>query len=433
MLVFIKFFQYSRRVSFFLECLTEIVVFLMSALFNFQSLLSVILLLICTCAYIRHFSPTLLDSRKHGLLGLFWKCARIGERKSPYVAVCCILMAGSVLFSSQSRYLSNRLSKESGSSSGSNSSFFSDTFISIAITGAFLGSCLAFRWYVNRLRDYSITEKKNPEKSGLEPEVSSASNALEIPVTHASESALNTSPIQHETRNSSDHSPVIVEQQQLDTSDSVDSQVTESVKNSVKEVTNSDFHDEIPESLVYIKPEDEIFPSHVPYIIVGAGAAGMSAARSIRASDPTSRILLISGGGESSTIAEPGIEETSFLEPPPYLRPPLINYKNITPMSDLQAEVSKISIDSPSPLSLKINHWFAVSAWKWCTNDDDCGICRNAFETCCADCKLPGDDCPLVWGQCNHCFHMHCIIKWLNSQQMAQHCPLCRQDWRFRE
>lgn len=74
---------------------------------------------------------------------------------------------------------------------------------------------------------------------------------------------------------------------------------------------------------MYIKPEDEVFPSHVPYIIVGAGAAGMSAARSIRASDPTSRILLISGGRGSSTIAEPGIEETSFVEPPPYLRPPL--------------------------------------------------------------------------------------------------------------
>ncbi|KAA0185694.1 Anaphase promoting complex subunit 11 [Fasciolopsis buskii] len=86
-----------------------------------------------------------------------------------------------------------------------------------------------------------------------------------------------------------------------------------------------------------------------------------------------------------------------------------------------------------SGLKLKVNKWFAVSSWKWCTNDDDCGICRNPFETCCADCKVPGDDCPLVWGQCNHCYHMHCIIKWLNSQQVAQHCPLCRQDWRFRE
>ncbi|KAK4475616.1 hypothetical protein MN116_000890 [Schistosoma mekongi] len=110
-----------------------------------------------------------------------------------------------------------------------------------------------------------------------------------------------------------------------------------------------------------------------------------------------------------------------------------MGFLSVERMTDLPTEVLKNPVNSPSPLKLKINHWFAVSAWKWCTNDDDCGICRNAFETCCADCKLPGDDCPLVWGQCNHCFHMHCIIKWLNSQQMAQHCPLCRQDWRFRE
>ncbi|XP_020645914.1 protein kish-A isoform X1 [Pogona vitticeps] len=69
-----------------------------SAIFNFQSLLTVILLLICTCAYIRSLAPKLLDNNQTGLLGIFWKCARIGERKSPYVAVCCIAMAFSVLF-----------------------------------------------------------------------------------------------------------------------------------------------------------------------------------------------------------------------------------------------------------------------------------------------------------------------------------------------
>uniref|UniRef100_A0A7N4V6F2 Anaphase-promoting complex subunit 11 n=1 Tax=Sarcophilus harrisii TaxID=9305 RepID=A0A7N4V6F2_SARHA len=47
--------------------------------------------------------------------------------------------------------------------------------------------------------------------------------------------------------------------------------------------------------------------------------------------------------------------------------------------------------------------------------------------------KVPGDDCPLVWGQCSHCFHMHCILKWLNSQQVQQHCPMCRQEWKFKE
>ncbi|KYO39314.1 anaphase-promoting complex subunit 11 [Alligator mississippiensis] len=56
-----------------------------------------------------------------------------------------------------------------------------------------------------------------------------------------------------------------------------------------------------------------------------------------------------------------------------------------------------------------------------------------AFNGCCPDCKVPGDDCPLVWGQCSHCFHMHCILKWLNSQQVQQHCPMCRQEWKFKE
>ncbi|CAO2581135.1 Protein kish-A [Lemmus lemmus] len=70
----------------------------MSAIFNFQSLLPVILLLICTCAYIQSLAPSLLDRNKTGLLGIFWKRARIGEPKSPYVAVCCIVMAFSILF-----------------------------------------------------------------------------------------------------------------------------------------------------------------------------------------------------------------------------------------------------------------------------------------------------------------------------------------------
>ncbi|XP_046761454.1 protein kish-A isoform X2 [Gallus gallus] len=51
---------------------------ILSAIFNFQSLLTVILLLICTCAYIRSLAPSLLDKNKTGLLGIFWKCARIG-------------------------------------------------------------------------------------------------------------------------------------------------------------------------------------------------------------------------------------------------------------------------------------------------------------------------------------------------------------------
>ena len=28
---------------------------------------------------------------------------------------------------------------------------------------------------------------------------------------------------------------------------------------------------------------------------------------------------------------------------------------------------------------------------------------------------------------------MHCILKWLNSQQVQQQCPMCRQEWKFKE
>ena len=65
----------------------------MSALSNFQALLTCALLTICTCAYVRSLWPALLDRNKTGFLGSFWKFARIGERLSPYVALSCVAMA----------------------------------------------------------------------------------------------------------------------------------------------------------------------------------------------------------------------------------------------------------------------------------------------------------------------------------------------------
>jgi len=70
----------------------------MSAIFHFQSMLTVLLLMICSCAYLRSLWPSLLDRNKKGFLGTFWKFARIGERLSPYVAACCVAMAFHTLF-----------------------------------------------------------------------------------------------------------------------------------------------------------------------------------------------------------------------------------------------------------------------------------------------------------------------------------------------
>ncbi|XP_076900889.1 uncharacterized protein LOC143555164 [Bidens hawaiensis] len=69
----------------------------MSALFNFHSFLTVVLLVICTCTFLKMQFPTILE-QKTGFRGFFWKAARIGERLSPWVAVGCFTMGVSIIF-----------------------------------------------------------------------------------------------------------------------------------------------------------------------------------------------------------------------------------------------------------------------------------------------------------------------------------------------
>ncbi|KAH7367311.1 hypothetical protein B0T11DRAFT_221777, partial [Plectosphaerella cucumerina] len=64
-----------------------------TALFNFTSLCLVLCLLICTSTYIHQIFPSIMDRHKDGFMGIFWKCARIGERLSPYVSLFCVFMA----------------------------------------------------------------------------------------------------------------------------------------------------------------------------------------------------------------------------------------------------------------------------------------------------------------------------------------------------
>ncbi|KAL7420278.1 ubiquitin-protein ligase Anaphase Promoting Complex [Cryptotrichosporon argae] len=98
-------------------------------------------------------------------------------------------------------------------------------------------------------------------------------------------------------------------------------------------------------------------------------------------------------------------------------------------------------------MKLTIKAYHAVAAWKWDTSsephrlyaygtgdededeDDVCGICQAAFESCCPECKVPGDDCPLIWGECTHVFHMHCLLKWIDTESSKQQCPMDRRPW----
>ncbi|KAF9552697.1 RING finger domain-containing protein [Agrocybe pediades] len=88
-------------------------------------------------------------------------------------------------------------------------------------------------------------------------------------------------------------------------------------------------------------------------------------------------------------------------------------------------------------MKVKVKQWHAVAQWRWDTgnaeqedeDEDVCGICRVSYEGCCPVCKMPGDDCPLIWGECTHVFHMHCLLKWIGTAASKQQCPMDRKPW----
>lgn len=76
----------------------------MSALFDFPSLLVVLLLFICSATYARSLRKNIFASsgdargQHSGFNGIAWKAARVGERLSPYVAGSCVIGALFILF-----------------------------------------------------------------------------------------------------------------------------------------------------------------------------------------------------------------------------------------------------------------------------------------------------------------------------------------------
>merc|ERR1712088_351785 len=80
-----------------------------------------------------------------------------------------------------------------------------------------------------------------------------------------------------------------------------------------------------------------------------------------------------------------------------------------------------------------IKKYTALATWHWNIPDrdnKDCPICRQVYDAPCATskCRFPGDDCPIVFGKCQHYFHLHCIHSW-NKEQNSPTCPLCRAPW----
>ena len=80
-------------------CLTRVSLFLQSALFNFEAFLIVMVLFICTCSYVRSWSPTTINTEyTHGFKGTVKNAAIIGDRLSPLVSAACVVFAVTNIF-----------------------------------------------------------------------------------------------------------------------------------------------------------------------------------------------------------------------------------------------------------------------------------------------------------------------------------------------
>ena len=84
-------------------------------------------------------------------------------------------------------------------------------------------------------------------------------------------------------------------------------------------------------------------------------------------------------------------------------------------------------------MKMTIKKWVATATWSWDIGegkdgegDHDCGICQLPFEKCCPQCTRPGDDCGLLWGDCQHVFHLHCMMNWLGDHDTC----MCFCTWR---
>ena len=85
-------------------------------------------------------------------------------------------------------------------------------------------------------------------------------------------------------------------------------------------------------------------------------------------------------------------------------------------------------MSGPSTMQVTLNSIHAVSFWTWSSDDDVCAICQNPLDGVAEGAEFPGDDSPVVWGDCQHAFHLRCLQQWLSTNNS---CPICRRDWNF--
>jgi len=105
-----------------------------------------------------------------------------------------------------------------------------------------------------------------------------------------------------------------------------------------------------------------------------------------------------------------------------------------TGQSSTAASTNNGSSNNGGGKLFSLKKWNAVAMWSWDVECDTCAICRVQVMDACLRCqgeskvdaKGGGEDCVVVWGECNHSFHHCCMSLWIKQNNR---CPLCQQEW----
>lgn len=81
---------------------------------------------------------------------------------------------------------------------------------------------------------------------------------------------------------------------------------------------------------------------------------------------------------------------------------------------------------------IELISWSPIATWSFKSLSTDCSICRELLMRECTECTTKPitqhkKTCIVSKGICGHCFHDHCISKWLTG---AITCPICTTPYK---
>ncbi|KAL0234334.1 hypothetical protein PCE1_001370 [Barthelona sp. PCE] len=81
-------------------------------------------------------------------------------------------------------------------------------------------------------------------------------------------------------------------------------------------------------------------------------------------------------------------------------------------------------------LPFTIESWSAVAVWRYDVGYESCPVCKHPLMEPCSNCLSESENttCMVVWGECGHAYHNHCIQRWLDNGHKTA-CPLCQVKW----